>query len=127
MKLKRRRARALNPLSMPVVVVVLYTGLMSMIVYQVKYSLHALSPVELYLRIGSEVWPLARVQEGAAALAALMIVWLWVEYRSRPRPLGLVVALPYVGSALLLIWLQRALAAGLAEPPVVGTLELIHP
>ena len=67
------------------------------------------------------------MQEWASALATLMIVWLWVAYRSRPRPLGLVVALPYVGSALLLIWLQRALAAGLAGPPLLGALERIHP
>ena len=54
MRLRRRRSPALNPLSMPVVVVVLYTGLMSMIVYQVKYSLHAQPPVELYLGVGGQ-------------------------------------------------------------------------
>ena len=116
-----------GPLTMPIVVVLLFTGIMAMVDYQLNQMIHTQPPYVLYLRIEGNAWPFDLVLRTLRVVVLLLIGWLWVAYRANRGRRGVWEALPYLGAALLLVYLQTATSRALASPPLIGTIERIVP
>ncbi len=116
-----------GPLTVPVVVVLLFTGIMALAIYQLSHAIHSQPPYVLYLRLEGTGWPFDLVLRTLRLVATLMIGWLWVAYRSNAGRWRGWEVLPSLGASLLLVYLQVAATRALASPPLTGTLERIVP